>query len=185
MAKYIDIYTNEVVDDGEPEAVPYTGQNTTQYAWDLARAAAREYGGKPKDYFKEAMKQASHYIWEKTGADDIENLINYLDVELSTVSSKMYRYVERAHRVIISIIEKAKAKAEERPDIKSPIAWTRDRLYSVFGGQELIRSELKDLEFAIYHGSGYSSDEDGLPAFIRKVSELEAALGVTADDKWW
>lgn len=155
--------------------------NTTAYAWELARAAAKEYGGSAKDYFGQAMKAAVNEVWENTAAQDIENIMNALDVKLESASYKMQGYIEKAHNVLISLINNAIADAEERGEAH-PQTWVRNKLQDHFGDME---AELQELEFAIYHGSGYSKDEGGLPQFIAAIQSLESALQTTADGKWW
>lgn len=157
------------------------GQTTTAYAWEVARAAAAEYGGSAKDYFGQAMKAAINEVWENTAATDIENIMNTLDAKLESASYKMQGYIERAHNVLISLINNAIADAEEREEAH-PQMWVRNKLQDYFGD---IEQELQELEFAIYHGSGYSKDEGGLPSFIATISALESALQTTADGKWW
>ena len=165
-------------------ATRYTNQSMTQYAWELARDYAATHGGKAKDYFKVAIKAAQKEVWETIAARDIEYILNYLDLQLQLVSSKMRGYVEKAETVLISLITGAISDAEDRGE-KYPYIWVRDRLVKYFGGLLAVKDKMRDIELAIYHGSGYSKEEQGLPAFKRKIAELEQILNTTAVGKWW
>ena len=165
-------------------AAQYTGQSTTQYAWELARDYASAHGGKAKDYFGVAMKAAQHEVWNTIAVNDIEDILNFLDLQLQLVSSKMRGYVEKAENVLISLITGAISDAEDRGE-KNPQMWVRDKLAEYFGGLSAIKDKMRDIELAIYHGSGYSKEEQGLPAFKRKIAELEQILNTTAMGKWW
>lgn len=165
-------------------AARYTNQSTTQYAWELARDYAASHGGKAKDYFGVAMKAAQKEVWNTIAANDIENILNYLDLQLQLVSTKMRGYVEKAENVLISLITGAVSDAEDRGE-DNPQMWVRDRLAKYFGGRSAIKDKMRDIELAIYHGSGYSKEEEGLPAFKRKIAELEQILKTTAMGKWW
>lgn len=165
-------------------AAQYTGQSTTQYAWELARDYATTHGGKAKDYFGVAMKAAQKEVWDTIAAKDIEDILNYLDLQLQLVSTKMRGYVEKAENVLISLITGAISDAEDRGE-KKPHMWVRDKLAEYFGGLSNIKDKMRDIELAIYHGSGYSKEEQGLPAFKRKIAELEQILKTTAMGKWW
>ena len=165
-------------------AAHYTNQSTTQYAWELARDYAATHGGKAKDYFGVAMKAAQKEVWATIAAEDIDKILDMLDLQLQSVSPKMYKYVDKAEIVISSLIVGAISNAEDRGE-ETPHVWVRDRLANYFGGMEKIEEELKKLELAIYHGSSYSIDEEGLPKFKRVVKELETKLQAEADGKWW
>lgn len=165
-------------------AARYTNQSTTQYAWELARDYAASHGGKAKDYFGVAMKAAQREVWNTIAAEDIDDIINYLDLQLQMVSSKMQRYVENAETVLISLITGAISDASNR-GIENPEMWVRDRLAEYFGGMDHIKDEIKKIELAVYHGSGYSKEEEGLPKFKRVIKELEDKLQTTAAGKWW
>ena len=165
-------------------AARYTNQSTTAYAWELARDYAASHGGKAKDYFGVAMKAAQREVWNTIAANDIENILNYLDLQLQLVSTKMRGYVEKAEDILISLITGAISDAEDRGE-KNPQMWVRDKLAEYFGGLSAIKDKMRDIELAIYHGSGYSKEEQGLPAFKRKIAELEQILKTTAMGKWW
>ena len=165
-------------------AVRYTGQSTTQYAWELARGYASAHGGKAKDYFGVAMKAAQEEVWGTIAANDIEDILNYLDLQLQLVSAKMRGYVDKAENILISLITGAISDAEDRGE-RTPHVWVRDKLAEYFGGLSAIKDKMRDIELAIYHGSGYSKEEQGLPAFKRKIAELEQLLKTTAMGKWW
>ena len=165
-------------------AARYTNQSTTQYAWELARDYAAAHGGKAKDYFGVAMKAAQKEVWGTIAAKDIENILNYLDLQLQLVSTKMRGYVEKAENILISLITGAVSDAEDRGE-KNPQMWVRDKLAKYFGGMSAIKDKMRDIELAIYHGSGYSKEEQGLPAFKRVIAELEQILETTAIGKWW
>ena len=165
-------------------AVRYTNQSTTAYAWQLARDYAATHGGKAKDYFGVSMKAAQKEVWNTIAANDIEDILNYLDLQLQLVSTKMRGYVEKAENVLISLITGAISDAEDRGE-KNPQMWVRDKLAEYFGGTSKIKDKMRDIELAIYHGSGYSKEEQGLPAFKRTIAELEQILKTTAMGKWW
>ena len=165
-------------------ATQYTGQSTTQYAWELARDYVATHGGKAKDYFKVAIKAAQEEVWETIAAKDIEDILNYLDLQLQLVSTKMRGYVEKAENVLISLVTGAISDAEDRGE-ETPHVWVRDKLAKYFGGMSKIKDKMRDIELAIYHGSGYSKEEQGLPAFKRVITELEQILKTTAMGKWW
>ena len=165
-------------------AAHYTGQSTTRYAWELARDYATTHGGKAKDYFGVAMKAAQKEVWNTIATNDIEDILNYLDLQLQLVSTKMRGYVEKAENVLISLITGAISDAEDRGE-KNPHMWVRDKLAEYFGGMSAIKDKMRDIELAIYHGSGYSKEEQGLPAFKRVIAELEQILKTTAMGKWW
>lgn len=165
-------------------AAQYTNQSTTQYAWELARDYAAAHGGKAKDYFGVAMKAAQREVWSTIAAENIDKLLDMLDLQLQSVSPKMYKYVDKAEIVISSLITGAISNAEDRGE-NNPHVWVRDILVKYFGGMEKVEAELKKLELAIYHGSSYSVDEEGFPKFKRVVEELEIKLQAEADGKWW
>ena len=165
-------------------AAHYTNQSTTQYAWELARDYASTHGGKAKDYFGVAMKAAQKEVWNTIAANDIEDILNFMDLQLQLVSAKMRGYVEKAENILISLITGAISDAEDRGE-KNPQMWVRDKLAEYFGGLSAIKDKMRDIELAIYHGSGYSKEEEGLPAFKRKIAELEQILKTTAMGKWW
>lgn len=165
-------------------AARYINQSTTQYAWELARDYAATHGGKAKDYFGVAMKAAQKEVWTTIAAEDIDDILNFIDLQLQTVSPKMYKYVDKAEVVISSLITGAISDAEDRGE-KNPEMWVRDTLAKYFGGLSKIKDKMKTIELAIYYGSGYSKEEEGLPAFKRKIEELERTLKTTATGKWW
>ena len=165
-------------------AAQYTNQSTTQNAWELARDYAATHGGKAKDYFGVAMKAAQKEVWNTIAANDIEDILNFMDLQLQLVSTKMRGYVEKAENILISLITGAISDAEDRGE-KNPQMWVRDKLAEYFGGLSAIKDKMRDIELAIYHGSGYSKEEQGLPAFKRKIAELEQILKTTAMGKWW
>lgn len=161
--------------------------NITKMAWDMARQAAAQYGGKAKDYFGSAMKVSQQQGWRYAGGKQLENILEYLDV---SVSSSMQRYVENARQVLLSLLLNAVNDAEERGE-EQPEYWVLDKLQEYFGGAvSEIEERMKIIELAIYDGSGFSrseykNPEEGFIRFKRQIAELEKLLQTTANGKWW